>query len=103
MKTCPLAVACLAVIALAAPAAQKDDKKPKAPVYKTPQEVFDAAQKAEAEGDFETLVGCYTPRAQGEYVFLLAGLFGGGWRIDDDKQEPKEYTNRARTDGDPAP
>jgi histone H3/H4 len=63
-----LALVCLSLVALAA--AQKDKEKPKPTVYKTPQEVFDAAEKAWAKSDWKAYFACYTPRLQRE---LAAG------------------------------
>jgi len=76
MKMRSLALACAALAALAAPAAAEEKEKPKAPTYKTPQEVFDAAEKAAVKPDWKTLVHCYTPRAQGELVAAVAFLVG---------------------------
>ena len=67
------AAAALLLAALAATAgAQKDEKKAK--LYKTPQEVFDAAEDAEAKKDSKTMAACLAPESQKEFAALLAVL-----------------------------
>jgi hypothetical protein len=90
MKTRSLALAFLALMALALTAAgQKDKQKQKPAVYKTPQEVFDAAEKAEARDDFKTLVHCYTPRSQQKLALMLGAWFGYGRSQLKDKSDEK--------------
>jgi len=56
---------------------RKDKQKPKAKVYKTPQEAFDAFVTADQKRDFETLYAVMAPEAQNEAVAMLSILMVG--------------------------
>src|SRR5262245_32977884 len=70
-RTAATAALLLAALALTAFAQKdKDEKKPK--LYKTPQEVFDAANAAHAKKDFKTLAACLAPESQKNLASALA-------------------------------
>jgi hypothetical protein len=64
-----LVVPLLGALALAASARDDEKDKPKATVYKTPQEVFDAFIPALNKRDTKTFVGCLAP----EVIKKMAG------------------------------
>jgi len=76
----------------------KDKEKPKAKVYKTPQDVFDAAQKAQEDNDYKALVGCYTEKARGDRAVFFAAVFSEGRaRLKDkDDEKSKEELKKAK-------
>lgn len=61
----------LAVLSLTA-FAQKDKEKPKAPVYKTPQDAFDAFAAADKKNDYKTVASIMTPQAVKDHAVDLA-------------------------------
>jgi len=77
MKIQPLAVAALALVGLSA-FAVAEKGKPKAVLYKTPQAVFEASEKARAGDDFDTYVGCFTPKVQAGFVSLYGSILAEG-------------------------
>jgi len=69
-----LAAPLLATLALAASARDDEKDKPKAAVYKTPEEVFDAFVPAMNKRDTKTYVGCLAPAALKRMAGQLARL-----------------------------
>src|SRR6476660_9541981 len=69
-------VGCVVLLALAVllPGCKKrtsdggGDASPQGPVYSTPQEVFDAYQKAQKAGDGKTIIGCLSSESQDLFV-----------------------------------
>src|SRR4051812_17574479 len=72
-RTAAAAALLLAALAVTA-GAQKDKGEKKAKLYKTPQEVFDAAEAAEEKKDFKTLAACFAPETQKEFAVIVATL-----------------------------
>jgi hypothetical protein len=70
-RTAAIAALLLAALAVTA-GAQKDKDEKKAKLYKTPQEVFDAVEEAEAKKDYKTFVACFAPETQKDFALLLA-------------------------------
>jgi len=58
----------------------KDKVNPKAAVYKTPQEVFDAFETADAKSDRPTLVRCLAPESQKELAIASVVGFLNRWQ-----------------------
>jgi hypothetical protein len=81
----------LLLAALALLGAQKKEGKP--PVYKTPQDAFDAFVAADDKGDFQTLVGCLAPEAV-KVLTLELILRGREMRDDAEGRSPKEKGGR---------
>src|SRR5262245_55215398 len=68
-----LALAALAAVALADKDKGEKKDEPKAKVYETPQDVFDAYVAAEKKDDYKTMFRCLSPRAQKEMAVSFAG------------------------------
>jgi len=86
----------LLLAALSLPAfAQKDKDQPRAKVYKTPQEVFDASVEAEAKDDFKTMVAVLAPVAQKEMAAQFAAEFAAE-RAELKEKKDKESAEMAK-------
>jgi hypothetical protein len=86
-----IAAAALLLAALAVTAgAQKDKDEKKAKLYKTPQEVFDAAEAAEAKKDSKTMAACLAPASQKEFAALLAVIAVEKRRAAKDEKDEKK-------------
>ena len=99
MRSLALAVLTLAALAASAPP-EKDKQKPKAVVYKTPQAVFDAVEKAMAGDDFDTYVGCYSPTVQAGFVCLFASILADART--EEMNEVRRREQAVRRDAGPA-
>src|SRR5437868_6504963 len=53
----------------------EEKEKPKAKVYKTPQDVFDAFDEADRRNDHKTVAACLAPQAQKEPASMMVITF----------------------------
>lgn len=90
-----------AVVALAGYAGENKEstdkqtpKNAKAPVYKTPQECFDVAAKAEINGDHKTYVACLAPQSQKKLAAEQAIMSLGG--IEAKGEEAEQMAKRMK-------
>jgi hypothetical protein len=104
IRTLTLGGLLLAALAVSAAQKDKDEKpkdkdkeQPKAKVYKTPKDAFDAAVAAMSKKDYAIMVSCFTPEAHKQMAADLAmqGMFirgkaEGGPAKDKEKGEPDE-------------